>query len=162
VAASAKLCYSPVSAGDLLDKLDEDSSRNFVGMLSRMGHESPLEHAVFTFAIEGVSRALLAQITRHRIASYSVQSQRYVNADNFSWVTPPHIASDLEALSIFNKSMADSMDSYTAIAEILLERHKQSLMAAGEPEKSAAQKAKKMAIEDARYVLPNAATLKWL
>ncbi len=57
-------------------------------MLSDLGHASPIEHASFTFGIEGVSRTLLAQITRHRIASFSVQSQRYVRLDDFRYVIP--------------------------------------------------------------------------
>ena len=83
VAAAAKLCYSNAHIDDLLDGLTPEKSADFVRMLARMGHESPTEHASFTFAIEGVSRSLLAQITRHRIASYSVQSQRYVRLSPF-------------------------------------------------------------------------------
>ena len=76
VAAAAKLCYSNAHVDDLLEGLTPEKSREFLAKLADMGHESPTEHASFTFAIEGVSRSLLAQITRHRIASYSVQSQR--------------------------------------------------------------------------------------
>ena len=78
VAAAAKLCYSNAHLDDLLEGLTPEKSREFLSKLASLGHESPTEHASFTFAIEGVSLALLAQITRHRIASYSVQSQRYV------------------------------------------------------------------------------------
>ena len=78
-------------------------------MLAEIGHESPIEHAYFTFGIEGVSRALLAQITRHRIASFSVQSQRYVAEHDFQFVTPPEIAKDPDALKIFNEAMADDL-----------------------------------------------------
>ena len=78
VAAAAKLCYSDAHITDLLDGLDEEKTAKFLTMLSDLGHASPIEHASFTFGIEGVSRAFLAQITRHRIASFSVQSQRYV------------------------------------------------------------------------------------
>ena len=74
VAAAAKLCYSNAQIDTLLDGLTEEKSKEFVEMLASLGHESPTEHASFTFAIEGVSRSLLAQITRHRIGSYSVQS----------------------------------------------------------------------------------------
>ena len=76
VAAAAKLCYSAVGVDKLMEDLTPEKSAKFLNMLSDLGHASPIEHASFTFAIEGVSRALLAQITRHRIASYSVQSQR--------------------------------------------------------------------------------------
>ena len=76
VAAAAKLCYSRSGIETLLDNLDEHKANDFVEMLSDLGHESPIEHASFTFGIEGVSRAFLAQITRHRLASYSVQRCR--------------------------------------------------------------------------------------
>lgn len=56
----------------------------------RSGHESVVEHAVFTFYIEGVSRVLLAQITRHRLASFSVQSQRYTGVKPI-WIVPPTV-----------------------------------------------------------------------
>ena len=92
-------CYSSAGVDDLLDGLTPESSRAFVEKLASLGHESPTEHAVFTFAIEGVSRSLLAQITRHRIASYSVQSQRYVNLHQFRYVTPPEIEGDEDALA---------------------------------------------------------------
>ena len=74
VAAAAKLCYSDAHITDLLDGLTEEKTAKFLTMLSDLGHASPIEHASFTFGIEGVSRTLLAQITRHRIASFSVQS----------------------------------------------------------------------------------------
>ena len=89
VAAAAKLCYSDAHIPDLLDGLDEEKTARFLEMLSDLGHASPIEHASFTFGIEGVSRTLLAQITRHRIASFSVQSQRYVRLDDFRYVVPP-------------------------------------------------------------------------
>ena len=95
VAEAAKLCYAK-SDIDTLDKnLTPDKVEAFLKMLGDLGHESPVEHASFTFAIEGVSRALLAQITRHRIASFSVQSQRYVAMGDeergFDYIMPPAI-----------------------------------------------------------------------
>ncbi len=74
IAAAAKLCYSAVGTDEILEGLTPEKTEKFIDMLSSLGHESPVEHASFTFAIEGVSRSLLAQITRHRIASFSVQS----------------------------------------------------------------------------------------
>lgn len=86
VAAAAKLCYSDAHITDLLDGLDEEKTAKFLTMLSDLGHASPIEHASFTFGIEGVSRTLLAQITRHRIASFSVQSQRYESSsERITW-----------------------------------------------------------------------------
>ena len=79
IAAAAKLCYASAEIDELLDGLTAEKTASFIERLESLGHESPFEHVSFTFGIEGVSRALLAQITRHRIASFSVQSQRYVN-----------------------------------------------------------------------------------
>ena len=81
VAAAAKLCYSKSDIATLLDNMTPEKTEAFIKKLTSMGHESPFEHITFTFGIEDVSRSLLAQITRHRIASYSVQSQRYVHDD---------------------------------------------------------------------------------
>ena len=87
VASAAKLCYSPSTIDGIREGLTDEKAASFVEMLAEIGHESPIEHASFTFGIEGVSRSLLAQITRHRIASYSVQSQRYVAEKNFEYVS---------------------------------------------------------------------------
>ena len=104
VAAAAKLCYSDSHIPDLLDGLDE------------AGHASPIEHASFTFGIEGVSRSLLAQITRHRIASFSVQSQRYVRLDDFRYVVPPAIEAVPEAKAAFLAAMEQDAASYLDLA----------------------------------------------
>ena len=85
IAAAAKLCYSQVGVDDILEKMTPEKCESFIEMLMSLGHESPVEHVCFTFAIEGVSRSLLAQMTRHRIASFSVQSQRYVGKENFDY-----------------------------------------------------------------------------
>lgn len=160
VAAAAKLCYSPASIDDLLDNLTEEKTAGFVEMLAEIGHESPIEHASFTFGIEGISRSLLAQITRHRIASYSVQSQRYVRESRFTYVTPPEIASVPQAREEFEKAMQAAQESYDRIAEILRDKHTRTLTAQGKDEKTAARLAEKQAIEDARFVLPNACDTK--
>lgn len=160
VAAAAKLCYSESSASDLMEGLDDKKAADFVEMLSSFGHMSPVEHVSFTFAIEGVSRTFLAQVTRHRIASFSVQSQRYVKQKNFIYITPPEIEKDEKALEIFNKSMQNALDSYNKIADILSEKYKKEYLAAGMTEKAANSKAEKKAIEDARFVLPNACETK--
>ena len=102
VAAAAKLCYSDAHITDLLDGLTEEKTAKFLTMLSDLGHASPIEHASFTFGIEGVSRTLLAQITRHRIASFSVQSQRYVRLDDFHYVIPTKMVVTMNARSLQN------------------------------------------------------------
>ena len=76
VASAARLCYSPSDISAIQQGMTDDRVSHFMDMLTANGHETPVEHASFTFGIEGVSRSLLAQITRHRIASFSVQSQR--------------------------------------------------------------------------------------
>ena len=90
VALGGRLCYSDVGIEQLYTDMAPKSEK-FVGKLTSMGHLSPIEHASFTFGIEGVSRALLAQITRHRIASFSVQSQRYVCKTQLEYVVPPSV-----------------------------------------------------------------------
>ena len=160
VAAAAKLCYSKVGVNNLLEGLTDEKTEDFVGMLAEIGHESPIEHATFTFGIEGVSRAFLAQITRHRLASYSVQSQRYVSKAEFEYVVPPEIAAVPEAKELFLQAMQKDAEYYDKLSAILTERHKQAFLAEGKDENEAARLAQKKAIEDARYVLPNACDTK--
>lgn len=160
VAAAAKLCYSRVGATHLLDGLTEEKSAHFLHMLNDLGHASPVEHASFTFAIEGVSRSLLAQITRHRLASYSVQSQRYVRLDDFQFVIPPEVEKNPEAKALFLEAMEQQGRAYLAIAGALQQQHQAELMAEGMSEQEAVRKAEKMANEDARFVLPNACETK--
>ena len=123
VAAAAKLCYAKTGVDGILENLTEEKVHSFVEMLSEIGHESPIEHASYTFAIEGVSRALLAQITRHRIASYSVQSQRYVNKEKFEYIIPPEIEKDEKAKAEYINAMDNARNSYIKLAEILKKNH---------------------------------------
>ncbi len=167
VACAAKLCYASSDIDTLYDGLTDEKVESFLDHLSNIGHQSPIEHASFTFGIEGVSRSLLAQITRHRIASFSVQSQRYVreaggNKAAFSFVVPPEIEAIPEAREEFLRAMEEDAKHYEALAALLKEKHIKELTAQGEDEKSAARKAEKMAIEDARFVLPNACATKML
>lgn len=133
IASAAKLCYS--SAADietLMDDLTPPKVDKFVQKLESLHHESPFEHAYFTFGIEGVSRALLAQITRHRMASFSVRSQRYCAEENFEYVMPPEIYKNDQARIAFRTAMADCRIAYNKIIEAGVKK------------------------EDARMVLPNA------
>ena len=111
IAAAAKLCYSAAEINHLLDNLTEEKTEKFLQRLVDLGHESPIEHVTFTFGIEGVSRALLAQITRHRIASFSVQSQRYVKENHFEYVTPPEIAALPQAAQLYQQAMVCRQNS---------------------------------------------------
>ena len=136
VAAAAKLCYSDAHITDLLDGLDEEKTARFLTMLSDLGHASPIEHASFTFGIEGVSRTLLAQITRHRIASFSVQSQRYVRLDDFRYVIPPEIEAIPEAKAAFIESMNEDARRYLDLVQKLEDGHTARLMGRGSARKA--------------------------
>lgn len=160
VAAAARLCYSPVGVEALLEKSSPERDAKFVRMLASFGHDSPTEHASFTFGIEGVSRSLLAQITRHRLASFSVQSQRYVRLEDFRFVIPPEVESDSAAKAAFLKAMEEEGRHYLSIAAALEAKHTKALLEQGLDEKTARQKAEKLANEDARFVLPNACETK--
>lgn len=156
VAAAAKLCYASSDIDTLYTNLTPEKTAAFIDMLSSLGHESPTEHVSFTFAIEGVSRSLLAQITRHRIASYSVQSQRYVNKSNFTYIIPPAIEADEEAKAEFLAAMKEDKRHYDRLTDILKRNHTARLISEGKAPDEAEKAASKMAIEDARAVLPNA------
>lgn len=160
VAAAAKLCYSSSEIDGILNGLDYEKTVNFIDRLMSLGHESPIEHISFTFGIEGVSRSLLAQLTRHRIASYSVKSQRYVNEGQFEYIIPKEIEADEKAKAIFIKAMEDDERTYNELTAILKEKHYKTFLEEGNDEKTAKSKAEKKAIEDARYVLPNACETK--
>ena len=160
VAFAAKLCYSSSGIEDLRDGLTQEKISSFVNMLADMGHESPIEHVSFTFGIEGVSRACTHQLVRHRIASYSQKSQRYVTEGAFEYITPPEIANDPQATAVYREIMAKDQEAYDRIAEILKEKHKKAFLAEGKDEKTAERMAEKKAIEDARFVLPNACETK--
>ena len=142
IAAAAKLCYSKKDGKKLFDEMIDDEALldRFLDRFMELGHGSPLEHATFTFEISGVSRSCSHQLVRHRNTSFNQKSQRYVDEENFEYVTPDVIASYEAADYLFDVAMADANDSYKAI--------KEALMDAGYPEK--------IAQENARAVLPNA------
>ena len=154
VAAAAKLCYSKSEIGTLMDNLTDEKVCEFLDRLSNLGHASPTEHASFTFGVEGVSRSFLAQISRHRIASLSVQSQRYVDMSTVDSVTPPEIAESAAVSDLFNDAINDAFYSYNDIKDILTKKY----VDAGMTERDA----KKKAQEDARYVLPEACSTKMI
>ncbi|ACI21576.1 MULTISPECIES: FAD-dependent thymidylate synthase [Thermodesulfovibrio] len=145
VALSARLCYSPVGIEELKEKLSDNDKDNLINLLINSGHLSPFEHASFTFAVEGISRACSHQLVRHRIASYSQQSQRYVSEEKgFDYIIPDTIKKDSEIQSLFIEAMKKSHEYYCKILHAL---EKQGLK--GE-----------LARQDARFVLPNAAETK--
>lgn len=138
-------CYASRWAGDMWEEdVSEDRKDAFLREMMRSGHESPLEHVKFTFAVEGVSRALTHQLVRYRVASYSQQSQRYVDMRQFGYVIPPSIAGDDALQAEFERCMDDIQRSY----QKLLERFGEKGVVGGG------------AHEDARFVLPQAAETK--
>jgi thymidylate synthase (FAD) len=138
IALAAKMCYSDDSPANLAKSISEKDPGSFIRALKKMGHLSTFEHASFTFSLTGVSRALLAQITRHRIASFSVRSQRYVSMKDFNYVLPPSIAALGDAAAAKYKRQMDTLSEWYGEWRELLGGNGES------------------ANEDARMVLPNA------
>ncbi|WP_035292595.1 FAD-dependent thymidylate synthase [Clostridium sp. KNHs214] len=152
IASAAKLCYSPVGIDEIQENLTKENTEKFLNMLVSYGHYSPIEHVSFTFAAEGVSRSLTHQLVRHRIASFSQQSQRYVRLEQFQYIIPEAIEQDPEAKKIFIETMEECQKSYDSIADKLKDKYiKQGMKPLV---------AEKKAIEDARYVFPNACETK--
>lgn len=145
IAMAAKLCYSPSDITSLKEKIEKKDQKKFVEKLVEMGHMTPIEHPSFTFAIEGISRACSHQLVRHRIASYSQQSQRYVSEDTgFGYVIPPVIREDKELKKAFVTFMKEAQRSYN---EMFSKLNEKGIM--GEA-----------ANQDARFILPNACETK--
>lgn len=136
VAMAARLCYSPAGAEDLAESMSEVQVNKLVGKIIELGHLSTFEHASFTFAVEGVSRVLTHQLVRHRIASYSQQSQRYVKEHDFEYIIPPAIAANKSAKEQYDKLMETIRQSYDQLVAMGIHQ------------------------EDARYCLANATETK--
>ena len=122
--AAFRQCYHPGYVADMWPRLlsgeiPTQKQADFVARILDSGHESPIEHVSFTFAVAGVSRALSHQLVRHRLASYSQQSQRYVDAAGFDYILPPRIAAIPEARARFEAAMEQAGAAYAAIQEIL-------------------------------------------
>ena len=120
VATAGKLCYSPSNIDDLMEKQTPESIEKFVNMITSIGHGSVLEHTSFTFGIEGVSRSLTHQLVRHRIASYSQQSQRYVKETQFEYVIPQDIKNNPILAQSYKNHMEDSQRLYDDIVDKLI------------------------------------------
>ncbi len=137
VAVAARLCYAPVGAAELMEVMADDAIYRVLGTIMESGHLSTLEHASYTFAIDGVSRAMTHQLVRHRLASYNQQSQRYVSyLEDPSFIVPPQVDANPEMRDAFLAACASAFLSY------------REAMEAG------------AAAEDARYLLPNAMETK--
>jgi thymidylate synthase (FAD) len=131
VAVAAKLCYSASPVGELFEGLDGERIGGFLAKLRGSGHVSPFEHASFTFAVEGVSRVTTHQLVRHRIASFSQRSQRYVSMEGARCVMPPEISRNEEAARVFGESLAAVREAYEKLSALGIPR------------------------EDARFILPH-------
>lgn len=137
IATAARLCYAPVGAAELMETMPDERVRSVLATVIKSGHLSTLEHASYTFAVDGVSRALTHQLVRHRIASFNQQSQRYVKfADGVPVVKPGTVTDNDEASRIFDETVDAIEAAYARLLEL------------GVP------------AEDARYLLPNAAESK--
>ncbi len=136
IALSARLCYSKANIEDLEKNFTDDKIKIFLKKIIDLGHESVLEHVSFTFGIEGISRACSHQLVRHRLASYSQQSQRYVNFDNIEYVIPDTIKNNRELCEKFKNFMEEISKFYKEMLD------------------------KNIPAEDARFILPNSCTTK--
>lgn len=147
IASAAKLCYAHQTDGIL----DQDAARSdqFVRKLMDMGHTSPIEHVSFTFYIEGVSRAMTHQLVRHRIASYSQRSQRYVRHSDFDYIVPPRLKGKTVKTGIGNMP---AEDYYRHTMDMISHRYSVLNKVLGDCGESSN--------EDARYMLPNACETK--
>ena len=138
IAAAARLCYAKVGAAQLMEQMADDEIKRILKIIMGSGHLAALEHASYTFAIDGVSRAMTHQLVRHRLASYNQQSQRYVDyADEPEFIIPPKVrAAGADAQDAYIQHCKESFDSYRDLIDRGV--HK----------------------EDARYLLPNAIETK--
>lgn len=177
IACAAKLCYSPVGVDEINEKLTDYQIKSYLQSLISMGHESPLEHGSITFAVEGISRACSHQIVRHRIASYSQQSQRYVKEKNFDYIIPEEISKVDNLSEIFINHMRNNQIVYDLIVDKLIEKYStEDIDLYNEYTENSSvlpldvfvktkyknkyKKFEKKAIENARYVFPNATETK--
>lgn len=185
IVRGAKLCYSSADIETLKEKVTKEEAEKFLNMILGVGHGSVLEHSTITFGIEGVSRSLSHQLVRHRMASYSQKSQRYVKEGQFEYIIPKPIQDNVDAEYVFIKHMENTQKVYDEIVESLLEelidghleKNPEHIMIQRmeenklyeitefcdlfkEVDKQTYSKFEKQAIENARYVLPNACETK--
>ena len=119
---------------ETIKSLDLEKARKIIHNIISYGHYSVVEHAAFTFSLEGVSRAMTHQLVRHRLASYTQQSQRYVTYETLEhYVIPESIQRDKEAKKIFEETLQQVSEAYQKLLKCKIPK------------------------EDARFILPNAA-----
>lgn len=185
IVRGARLCYSSASIEGLREKVTPEDAERFLNMILEIGHGSILEHSSITFGIEGVSRSLTHQLVRHRVGcSYSQKSQRYVSEGQFEYIIPKPIAAHEGLKADYIKMMERLQEDYNHLTIGLLKEQIKEQFAAGyeneslkqalenaveadelvgifkETDKKLYSKLEKIAIENARYVLPNACETK--
>lgn len=185
IVRGARLCYSSATIEGLRDKVTPEDAERFLNMILEIGHGSILEHSSITFGIEGVSRSLTHQLVRHRVGcSYSQKSQRYVSEGQFEYIIPKPIAAHEDLKADYIKMMERLQEDYNHLTLGLLKEQIKEQFAAGyenealkealekevdgdtlvrifkETDKKLYSKLEKIAIENARYVLPNACETK--
>lgn len=133
VAIAARVCYSPRNAKEIYENMSDEEVKKLIRFLIKAGHHSAIEHASFTFVADGISRACSHQLVRHRLASYSQQSQRYVEYKrNLEYVIPQSIKDKKDLSQKFEEFQQQSFNLYKYFLK------------------------NKISSEDARYVLSNA------
>jgi thymidylate synthase (FAD) len=132
IAVAARLCYSSLTVSELEEKLDQKTIERLLQTVIERGHHAVLEHAIFTFGIDGVSRVCTHQLVRHRVASFAQQSQRYVRLKGeLDYYTPVFIKANPEALALYKETINRTKETYDRLIEMGIDK------------------------EDARYVLPS-------
>lgn len=137
IVAAIRQCYSAKGGSELKEKTKPELKERLIKQIIGSGHTSTIEHASFTFAVEGVSRALTHQLVRHRVASYSQQSQRYVEEKNeLEYIIPPKVKKNKQAGKLYEQQVKEAHKVYGELISLGIDK------------------------EDARYLLPNAAETK--
>ncbi|MFA6007109.1 MAG: FAD-dependent thymidylate synthase [Candidatus Shapirobacteria bacterium] len=137
VAAAIRQCYASVGARELKQKIDKETRQRLIRQVLSSGHTSTLEHASFTFAIEGVSRVTEIHLIRHRVgASFSIQSGRYVKRNDAKYVIPQAVKNDKEIFKKYKKVLKEAQNLYTEMTD------------------------KGIKAEDARYLQPQSVEVK--
>jgi thymidylate synthase (FAD) len=132
--AAASTTIKSGRPSEIFEKMDAETAKRKIRQVTGYGHASVIEHASFTFSVEDVSRAMTHQLVRHRIASYTQQSQRYVTYDTLEkYATPPSIARNAEATKVFDEALEKISEAYQKLLKMTIPK------------------------EDARFILPNAA-----
>ena len=158
ISVAAKTCYSSMDLDDLMRKFTDAERLKLVKSLEDSKHESPFEHVSITFAISNISRACSHQLVRHRIASFSQRSQRYVDETGFNYFVPVNINSSKNIKEYYTHFMNKVGVIYEELKEDLLNYFIEEYRKVQnkEPDTTHIRAFKKMAGEEARYVLPNA------